>query len=78
MITKKKTFLNCDSHGELHDYTILQEDRYGIVEYCTKCKTTLYVNKSPRTERIDDITYAEEHIRDILTPNQRRFQHEYK
>lgn len=77
MMTKTKSSTHCPDYGIMHTYETIQEDPYGIVEYCTRCKTTIYINKHPRTQRIDDMAYAKEHERDLLQRNNRRFYYEY-
>lgn len=50
-----------------HTYKRISENKDGIIEVCTGCKKRL-VTKKGKDGRIDNITYAREHIVDLAQP----------
>ena len=51
-----------------HDYERVSENSDGRVEVCKICRKRLIIKKDNKG-RIDNQTYAREHIRDLAQPN---------
>lgn len=50
-----------------HDYQRVSENHEGLVEVCKECGKRL-ITKKDKQGRMDNATYAREHIRDIAQP----------